>query len=177
MVTVAAVGRDKLAAAVERVKGIAFDPEIGSIFEGTVMKVLDAGAFVNYLPGKDGFVHISEVADTRIENIHEHLSEGKQVKIKFIGMDPVKWKAKFSMRLDFDHANAPAREPRGDKKPFDKHKPRNNDAPRERDDKPKAEAPREERSRDDAGAGRRRKNERPDRAPEATPAVERKYFS
>ena len=182
MVTVAAVGRDKLAAAVERVKGIAFDPEIGSVFEGTVMKVLDAGAFINYLPGKDGFVHISEVADTRIENIHEHLSEGQKVQIKFIGMDPVKGKAKFSMRLDFDHANAPAREPRGDrgdKKPFDKHKSRN-DTPRTESapkaDAPRAEAPREER-KDESGPARRRKNERPERGNEASPAVERKYFS
>ena len=186
MVTVAAVGRENLQAAVDRVKGIAFDPELGQVFEGTVMKVLDAGAFVNYLPGKDGFVHISEIADQRIENIHEHLEEGKKVKIKFIGMDPVKGKAKFSMRIDFDHASLPARDsaPRGDKKPFNKDKPRH-DAPRDRDgnrdekkhdekkhDEKKHEdrAPRE---RDDSST-RRRKNDRP---AAAEPTSERKYFS
>ena len=191
MVTVAAVGRENLAAAIERVKGIAFDPEIGSIFEGTVMKVLDAGAFINYLPGKDGFVHISEVADQRIENIHGHLVEGAKVKIKFIGMDPVKGKAKFSMRLDFDHASAPAKEPRGDKKPFDKNKPRN-DAPR---DANKDAAPREERKEsnnetprevvapkahkeEQGSSARRKKNDRPaERSNDSGVVSERKYFS
>jgi polyribonucleotide nucleotidyltransferase len=165
------------------VKGIAFDPEIGRVFEGTVMKVLEAGAFINYLPGKDGFVHISEIADERVENIHDHLKEGNKVKIKFIGMDPVKGKAKFSMKLSFDHANAPARESsnrdrgdkadkgdrversdrgdKGDKKPFTKDKPHVGEKRKDRDE--------------EAQPARRRKNDNPSES--NGPVSERKYFS
>ncbi len=91
-VSVAAVGRDKLEAAVKKVKEIAIDPQIGDVFEGTVVKILDAGAFVNYLGNRDGFVHISEIANERIESVASALSEGQKVKVKLIGYDRGKGK-------------------------------------------------------------------------------------
>lgn len=91
-VSVSAVGKDKLDAAIAKVKEIAFDPEIGDIFEGTVVKILDAGAFVNYSGSRDGFVHISEIANERIETVASVLSEGQKVKVKLIGFDRGKGK-------------------------------------------------------------------------------------
>lgn len=91
-VSVSAVGKEKLNAAIAKVKEIAFDPEIGDVFEGTVVKILDAGAFVNYSGSRDGFVHISEIAHERIETVASALSEGQKVKVKLIGFDRGKGK-------------------------------------------------------------------------------------
>lgn len=86
LVSVSSVGRDKLELAVKRIKDIAFDPEIGGVFEGTVVKIIDAGAFVHF-SGRDGFVHISEIAHDRVSSVASVLSEGQKVKVKFIGFD------------------------------------------------------------------------------------------
>eukprot|EP00916_Digyalum_oweni_P015235 GHVL01024898.1.p2 GENE.GHVL01024898.1~~GHVL01024898.1.p2 ORF type:complete len:326 (-),score=51.34 GHVL01024898.1:3773-4621(-) len=91
-VSVSAVGKDKLDAAVARVKEIAIDPEVGDVFEGTVVKILDAGAFVNYSSSRDGFVHISEIAHERIESVSGALNEGQKVKVKLIGFERGKGK-------------------------------------------------------------------------------------
>ncbi len=96
MVSVSAIGMEKLNLAVARVKEIAFDPEIGHIFEGTVVKILDSGAFVNYYGNKDGFVHISEIAHERIDSVASFLKEGQKVKVKFIGFD--RGKAKLTIK-------------------------------------------------------------------------------
>lgn len=95
-VSVSAIGKDKLDAAISRIKEIAFDPEIGDVFEGTVVKVLESGAFVNYLGSRDGFVHISEIAQERIESVGSVLSEGQKVKVKLIGFD--RGKAKLTIK-------------------------------------------------------------------------------
>jgi polyribonucleotide nucleotidyltransferase len=101
LVSVSAVGKDKLEAAVQRVKEIAIDPDIGDIFEGTVVKILDAGAFVNYSGSRDGFVHISEIAQERIESVAGVLSEGQKVRVKLIGFD--RGKAKLTIKnVDFE---------------------------------------------------------------------------
>ncbi len=91
-VSISAVGKDKLNAAVTKVKKIAIDPEVGDIFEGTVVKILEAGAFVNYLGNRDGFVHISEIAHERIESVASALNEGQKVTVKLIGFDRGKGK-------------------------------------------------------------------------------------
>lgn len=96
VVTVSAVGKDKLDMAVKAIKVIAVDPEIGDIFEGKVVKILEAGAFINYQGSKDGFVHISEISDSRIETVASVLNQGDIVKVRIIGFD--KGKAKLSMR-------------------------------------------------------------------------------
>lgn len=91
-VSVSAVGKEKLDAAIKRIRDIAFDPEVGDIFEGTVVKILDAGAFVNYLGSRDGFVHISEISHERVESVGSVLSEGQKVKVKLIGFERGKGK-------------------------------------------------------------------------------------
>lgn len=91
-VSVSAVGKEKLDAAIAKVKEIAIDPVIGDVFEGTVVKILDAGAFVNYSGSRDGFVHISEIANERVETVASVLSEGQKVRVKLIGFDRGKGK-------------------------------------------------------------------------------------
>ena len=61
--------------------------EVGKIYEGRVAKLMDFGAFVNILPGKDGLVHISQISDERVENVSDKLSEGEIVKVKVLEVD------------------------------------------------------------------------------------------
>ncbi|WP_342226560.1 polyribonucleotide nucleotidyltransferase [Rickettsia endosymbiont of Urophora cardui] len=96
-VSIYASDKDKLKVALDKVKAIAIDPEIGEVFNGTVMKILDSGAFVNYLGNKDGFVHISEIAEERIESVGSVLKQGDIVKVKLIGCDN-KGKAKLTIK-------------------------------------------------------------------------------
>jgi polyribonucleotide nucleotidyltransferase len=70
-----------------RVEQITADIEVGKIYEGKVAKLMDFGAFVNILPGKDGLVHISQICEERVENVSDKLSEGDFVKVKVLEVD------------------------------------------------------------------------------------------
>ena len=83
--------------AIAIINEIIFEPEVGSIYEGPVVKIIDAGAFVNIANGKDGFVHISELAEYRVEFVEDIINEGDIVKIKIIGFDK-KGRPKLSYR-------------------------------------------------------------------------------
>ncbi|MEQ8663919.1 MAG: S1 RNA-binding domain-containing protein, partial [Gammaproteobacteria bacterium] len=74
-------------AARARVEAITADVEVGEIYEGRVQKLMDFGAFVNILPGKDGLVHISQISHERVENVSDKLSEGDMVKVKVLEVD------------------------------------------------------------------------------------------
>ena len=74
-------------AAVQRVEEITAEAEIGTVYEGTVVRIVDFGAFVNFLPGKDGLVHISQIAHERVANVSDYLSEGQKVKVKCLDVD------------------------------------------------------------------------------------------
>ncbi len=79
-----------LAAAEEakkRIEQITSDAEVGMIYDGTVKKIMDFGAFVEILPGKDGLVHISQICEERVENVSDKLSEGDVVKVKVLEID------------------------------------------------------------------------------------------
>ncbi len=84
-------------AAVERVMAITAEAEVGAIYTGRVERIVDFGAFVNILPGKDGLVHISQIADERVENVSDHLSEGQMVKVKVLDVDQ-RGRIKLSMK-------------------------------------------------------------------------------
>jgi polyribonucleotide nucleotidyltransferase len=77
--------------AAEKAKGmfeaVTAEAEVGTIYEGKVQKIVDFGAFVNILPGKDGLVHISQISDERVENVADHLTEGQQIKVKVLDVD------------------------------------------------------------------------------------------
>ncbi len=74
-------------AARSRVEAITADVEVGTIYEGRVQKLMDFGAFVNILPGKDGLVHISQISEERVENVSDKLAEGDMVKVKVLEVD------------------------------------------------------------------------------------------
>lgn len=78
---------EALRAAVERIEGITAEAEIGAIYEGTVVRIVDFGAFVNFLPGKDGLVHISQIAEERVNNVSDYLKEGDVVRVKCLDVD------------------------------------------------------------------------------------------
>jgi polyribonucleotide nucleotidyltransferase len=82
--------------AVEIIEGIIEDPELNKVYTGTVVKIVDFGAFVNILPGKDGLLHISEIAEERTEDVNAVLKEGQEVEVKLIGFD--RGKMKLSMK-------------------------------------------------------------------------------
>jgi len=79
-------------AALEIIEGIIEDPELDKVYEGKVVKIVDFGAFVNILPGKDGLLHVSEISNERVENVSDVLSEGDIIKVKLIGFDRGKMK-------------------------------------------------------------------------------------
>jgi len=87
--TVNIAATDKAAGdeAMRRVEEITADIEVGKIYEGRVAKLMDFGAFVNILPGKDGLVHISQISEERVENVSDKLSEGDTVKVKVLEVD------------------------------------------------------------------------------------------
>ena len=74
-------------AARTRVEAITADIEVGTVYEGKVQKLMDFGAFVNILPGKDGLVHISQISEERVENVSDKLSEGDTIKVKVLEVD------------------------------------------------------------------------------------------
>jgi len=87
----------KIKAAVAWIKSIASDPEVGAIYEGTVVKTVDFGAFVNFFGAKDGLVHISQLSKGRVAKTTDVVKEGDKVKVKLVGFDD-RGKVKLSMR-------------------------------------------------------------------------------
>jgi polyribonucleotide nucleotidyltransferase len=87
--TVRIFGQDQMARdkAVAMVEEITAEAEVGAVYTGKVARIVDFGAFVNILPGKDGLVHISQIANERVENVSDHLSEGDEVRVKVLDVD------------------------------------------------------------------------------------------
>jgi polyribonucleotide nucleotidyltransferase len=96
-VKVASANGDSIKAAINWIKSIASDPEVGHIYEGTVVKVMDFGAFVNFFGAKDGLVHISQLAQQRVQKTSDVVKEGDKVKVKLLGMDE-RGKVRLSMK-------------------------------------------------------------------------------
>ena len=98
-VEVAAPGRDAINAALARIKGIVAIPEVGEVYTGKVKSILPFGAFVEFMPGKDGLLHISEICWTRLETMEESgLKEGDEVTVKLVEIDPKTGKFRLSMK-------------------------------------------------------------------------------
>ncbi len=96
-VKVAAVDEEAGTAAINWIKSITDDPEVGMIYTGKVVKTVDFGAFVNFMGAKDGLVHISELAPQRVEKTTDIVNEGDEVKVKLIGIDD-RGKIKLSLK-------------------------------------------------------------------------------
>jgi polyribonucleotide nucleotidyltransferase len=97
-VKVASSDGNSIRAAINWIKSIASDPEAGQIYDGTVVKVVDFGAFVNFFGSKDGLVHISQLAKGRVAKTSDVVKEGDKVKVKLLGFDD-RGKVRLSMRL------------------------------------------------------------------------------
>ena len=89
LITIASTTNEGAEAAKSRIEAITADVEVGRIYEGTVMKILDknVGAIVQIMPGRDGLVHISQIANERIANVGDYLKEGQQVRVKVMETD------------------------------------------------------------------------------------------
>ena len=109
-ITIASTDADKAAHAKKRIEEITAEVEVGKIYEGPITKILDFGALVNLLPGKDGLLHISQIAHERVEKVTDYLSEGQVVRVKVLETDE-KGRVKLSMKALLE------REPREPRQP------------------------------------------------------------
>jgi polyribonucleotide nucleotidyltransferase len=108
----------QIQAAKDWIQGITAEAEVGRIYTGKVANLVDFGAFVTFMPGKDGLVHVSEIKNERVENVRDVLSEGQEVKVKLLEIDQ-RGKVRLSMRVVDQETGAeledtrPKREDRG----------------------------------------------------------------
>ncbi|MCB2006114.1 MAG: S1 RNA-binding domain-containing protein, partial [Rhodoferax sp.] len=100
-ITIASTDAGQAEVAKQRIEQITAEVEIGKVYEGPITKILDFGALVNLLPGKDGLLHISQIAHERVEKVTDYLSEGQIVKVKVLETDE-KGRVKLSMKALLD---------------------------------------------------------------------------
>jgi polyribonucleotide nucleotidyltransferase len=96
-VTIASVNADAADIAKKRIEAITAEVEVGRVYDGTVLRLLDFGAIVSVLPGKDGLLHISQIANERVNNVSDYLKEGQQVRVKVLEADE-KGRIRLSMK-------------------------------------------------------------------------------
>jgi len=120
LIKVSSSDKSQIDAAIAWIKGIVEEAEVGKVYDGKVVNLVDFGAFVNFMGGKDGLVHVSEIKNERVEKVSDELSEGQEVKVKVLEIDQ-RGKVRLSMRVVDQETGEeledtrPAREPRGDK--------------------------------------------------------------
>ncbi len=174
IVDIFSADRDALDKALAWIEGICAVPEVGAVYHGKVVSILDFGAFVEILPGKEGLLHVSEIAWEKTENVADVLKVGDEVDVKLLEIDEKSGKMRLSMRVLQDKPEGyvePERRPRGprddrkgDRRPNDRRAPR--------DDR---RAPRDDRRgerRDDRKAPRRPFGQKNEEAAEKTPDFE-----
>ena len=174
IVDIFSADRDALDKALAWIEGICAVPEVGAVYHGKVVSILDFGAFVEILPGKEGLLHVSEIAWEKTENVADVLKVGDEVDVKLLEIDEKSGKMRLSMRALQDMPEGyvePERRPRGprddrkgDRRPNDRRAPR--------DDR---RAPRDDRRgerRDDRKAPRRPFGQKNEEAAEKAPDFE-----
>jgi polyribonucleotide nucleotidyltransferase len=146
-ITIASTEAEKAEYAKKRIAEITAEAEIGKVYEGPVTKILDFGALVNILPGKDGLLHISQIAHQRVEKVEDFLKEGQVVQVKVLETDE-KGRIKLSMKALLERPEGMPEEA-----PRERFSRDRDDRPRrgDRDDRPRRErSDREDRPRRDA---------------------------
>lgn len=129
VIKISSSNADEIEAAKKWIEGIVEEAEVGKIYTGKVVNIVDFGAFVNFMGGKDGLVHVSEMKNERVEKPTDVVSEGQEVKVKVLEIDQ-RGKVRLSMRVVDQETGEeledtrPPREPRGDK--GDRRGPRGN---------------------------------------------------
>ena len=101
-IRIAAINGESADIARKAIAAIAYDPEVGAVFEGKVTGIKEFGCFVEYLPGKECMVHISRIAKTRIDKVEDVLKMGDIVKVKYMGFDQKKGRMEFSIKDALD---------------------------------------------------------------------------
>jgi polyribonucleotide nucleotidyltransferase len=120
LIKVSSSDLSQIEAAKNWIAGIVEEAEVGKIYNGKVVNIVDFGAFVNFMGGKDGLVHVSEMKNERVEKPTDVVSEGQEVKVKVLEIDP-RGKVRLSMRVVDQETGEeledtrPPREPRGDR--------------------------------------------------------------
>src|SRR5207248_8851338 len=122
VIKISSADLSQIEAARQWIRGIVAEPEPGTIYTGKVASIVEFRAFVTFMPGKDGLVHVSEIKNERVENVRDVLSEGQEVKVKLLEVEPP-GKVRLSMRLVDQETGEelpdtrPPREPREDRGP------------------------------------------------------------
>ena len=188
-IKIASSDLSQIEAARNWIRSIVAEPEVGHIYTGKVASIVDFGAFVTFMPGKDGLVHVSEIKNERVENVRDVLAEGQEVKVKLLEVDQ-RGKVRLSMRLVDQETGEelpdtrPPREPREDRGPRGDRGDRGDRGRhgRDRDRGPRRDrgdrdhrGPRGDRDRGPRGEGRREREPREGgeeggREPEFSPA-------
>ncbi|MCR5512301.1 MAG: polyribonucleotide nucleotidyltransferase [Prevotella sp.] len=128
-VQVSAPNKESIDAALAKIKAIVAIPEIGEVYEGTVRSIMPYGCFVEFMPGKDGLLHISEIDWKRLETVEEAgIKEGDKIQVKLLEIDPKTGKFKLSHRVLIEkpegYVERPARRERGDRPDRGERRPR-----------------------------------------------------
>ena len=134
-VQVSAPNKEAIDAAMRKIKAIVAVPEIGEVYHGKVRSVMPYGCFVEFLPGKDGLLHISEIDWKRLETVEEAgIKEGDDIDVKLMEIDPKTGKFKLSHRVLIekpkDYVERPARQPRerrGERRPHNENRENNHE--------------------------------------------------
>ncbi len=135
IVFISGVGKETVDAALNIIKGIAAEAEVGEEYDAKVVSIMPYGAFVEFMPGKEGLLHVSEISWARIENVEDAVAVGDVLKVKLLAIDERTGKYKLSRKVLMDkpegYVERPARKPR------EERGPRNNDRPRRNNDRDK----------------------------------------
>jgi polyribonucleotide nucleotidyltransferase len=174
-VKIFAANKENIDKALAWIKGIVMMPEIGEVYEGTVKSIVPFGAFIEFLPGKQGLLHISEVSWSRLDSLEGVMKEGDKVKIKLVGTDPKTGKLRLSRKVLMDKPEGyvePAPRERSERGDRGDRNDRGDRGPRNRDDR----GPRDRNDRGERREGGNRENrgDRPQREqrPQNTEATE-----
>ncbi|MGM9753977.1 MAG: polyribonucleotide nucleotidyltransferase [Candidatus Cryptobacteroides sp.] len=139
VVDVASNDKESMAKAINWIKGICAVPEVGTVYHGKVVSILEFGAFVEILPGKEGLLHVSEIAWTKTDKVEDVLSVGQEIDVKLLEIDAKTGKMRLSMRALVDKPEGyvePERRPRperGPRKEGDRPARRDSERPARRD--------------------------------------------
>ncbi len=104
-VTISSVSSESAQAAKEKIEAITAEVEVGKVYEGTVVRLLDFGAIVNIMPGRDGLLHVSQIANERVNNVSDYVKEGQAVRVKVLETDE-RGKIRLSMKALLEPQNA-----------------------------------------------------------------------
>ena len=99
IVEILGVDQDKIDNAIQRVKYLVFEPVNGETYNVTVLKILDFGAVIEFVPGKEALLHVSEIAWERVEKVTDYLNIGDKIEVKYLGTDPRTRKPKISRKV------------------------------------------------------------------------------